>query len=219
MNNQKMKRRLVNAGFKVTSATPDWVYSYDYDDYKKFLEEYPETTDDIVIDEREEGKFFTLTPEAAKELQRTYKVFTSREQAEKRFEGVKEWVEKTISEILVEELGIDPKDLEVEAKYDEELGAKFYRVYPKYKGKSLPKIELDSLYYRGDEGAEMSEAAKSWPWAAWLGIDDSPFYSSEWYDDYIFDHASQWFEEAPTEDGISYEMKSYIDTVKDQILE
>lgn len=60
--------------------------------------------------------------------------------------------------------------------------------------------DMDERYHTQSsyqfEEAVMEDAAENWNWAAWLGIPESPFYDTEWFEAYAERERNMWFAEA-----------------------
>lgn len=157
-------------------------------DVQKMIEEYG-LSDDVII-EGEEAKEAKLKPEIAQDLADTRELFRSRKTADGRFDSMPEEVKQMVQAIGKE---VSPNfAFEVEASLQESNDAYSFDVTLK-KGSS--EDELSILYYSYEPGIQLSEGASSWNWAAWLGLEESPFYDSDMSDDYDYDSASTAMEE------------------------
>ena len=148
-----------------------------------------------------------LKDKVAQDLVHSHKVFITQEEGEKR---LKSWVEgeKGAIEKLVHK--INPK-IEVEVSTPDTgsyYGSNAYGagITLTLDGES-EEIEPSGYYYTYDEGATIGDAAMSWDWAAWLGIEESPFYDQDWADAYSYDNATQWFSEAGSIEGSEHDIE------------
>ena len=157
--------------------------------WEAFADRYRDTDKDIdsYVVPAGEGQV-KLTPKLAKELKRTYKVFTDGKATDKyekeNLAMAKEVVNKVIKEVC-DEVGVSPKKV----TYKISLG-EGDKVLIKYAGETL---DLDGLYYYTDEDARegVSDSFESWEWLALLGDETSPFFSDSFLDGYVETQAAQ----------------------------
>jgi hypothetical protein len=144
------------------------------------------------VDENGE-KQAKLKPGAVRELSRTKNLFKSRKYADARLEEAKEALAENTRTYLKKFAGKKAKKFEVKVREDD--GQDYYalKVDLKYDGQE-ETLEPGNLFYQYSGNEQMGEYAqhgsygKDKPnWAAWLGMDDSPFGSTEFCDDYEFD--------------------------------
>lgn len=170
--------------------------SFDYTDkIKKFVEEYKLQND---IDIKQSGSEYTakLTPQTAEELKRVSDLFIHENKyKEERIETVENGIKQEILEKfkskfkgVTDELQIDVGVVEgfdnhYSVRVDLKLGDEEYEFSP------------EALSYSGDAFELIGDAATNWNWAAWLGIEDSPFYDEAFVDAYSDDTLSQALEQ------------------------
>jgi hypothetical protein len=163
------------------------------DKVSKFLEQY-DLMGDIELIELAEGQdedeqMAKLKPEVAAKLESTYNLFISEEHADKRFaqaeEGVKEWVEEHLKKLKADILTFD-----IELKTPGRYMGEAYSFYITLKDPNEHEEEVPVLHYSYEAGLNLAEYAEQEAWAAFLGIDDSPFYDSDFVDAYDVDNAS-----------------------------
>jgi len=148
-----------------------------------------------------------LTAKAAKELDRSYKIFTSGEHATENFNAVetilKEEAEKAIKKVAgdkAKDFKVDV-NLHVEDRYVVYDGAAAV-VEVSYQDDSK---DIDSVYYKGVDET-VGDTITSWPeWAFWLMDDESPLKSDTF--------VSAWRENEIA--SALHELLSYDEQIKD----
>lgn len=163
----------------LAAKTPDFSTSFDETQYKEFLDTYK------LHNEVSQGK---LTKKVQKDLARTYTLFTSRKPAEDYLKGAKESWKAGFGEVIKKvatKMGIHPRGVKIETDFNYDLKNSSHNssvITVSYKGKSEEFSIMEGSY---DVDAQMGDAASNWSWAAWLGIEDSPFFDQDWKDAYI----------------------------------
>ena len=145
-------------------------------------------SEDLDMSGEGEAKTAKLKPAVAEKLAKTSNTFKSREYAEERLEGMEESIKSMILEIGKEV----SKDFEFAVDVymqDSNYGNPAYSYEVKL-SKGSTEQELSILYYTYEPGIAIGEAAGSWDWAAWLGLEESPFYDDSFSDDYDYDQMS-----------------------------
>lgn len=147
-----------------------------------------------------------LTPKAAKELDRSYKIFTSGEHATENLNAVETILKEESEKAIKKAAGAKAKDFKV--KVDSHIEDRYVAydggsavVQISYKDDSK---DIDSVYTKMDN--VMGDAITSWPeWAFWLMDDASPLKS----DTFI----SAWKENEIASN--LHELLSYDEQIKD----
>jgi hypothetical protein len=197
----KMKLNTLKLGQTtvVKASKPNFHEEFDYEDYSGFLAKY-ELEGEVDLFGGDEGSYekFKLHKGTAEKLAQSYKVFMDRTHAEKRF---KQWVEAEQEAIQKLVSKVNSK-IKVEVTEPEESQDNSYssEIYLRL-GSERKEYEPQGYYYKFDPAAQMDDALNSWDWARWLGDDESPFFDQDWVDAYMYDSASQWYEEAASFEG------------------
>lgn len=177
---------------------------------RAFLDEYDLWTDVKVVREDEYGdEYAVLNPEVQKELAKTMTTFYELNTHDELDDTA-----KAIEEEVLKELKKISPDVECSWGENSRLGYIYMQVdvYMRDENGDLfsETFEPSGLYY--NDGETMYDAAKNWNWAAWLGIDDSPFYDRAWERAYLLDDANRYFGEVEL-----HEINVMEDWVLDQI--
>ena len=225
MNSKKMKRRLVNAGFKVVAS-----YDEDFeltDSLKSDLEKYGFMDDIELLGEEDDEVKAKLKPEVVKELERTYKTFLDYPTEKDLGDAKKHVEEKTLQflEINYPEYnwGVAVSDRIQDRYVGSSSGALFIEIslYNDSGARVAKKtLEPGSLYYTGEEFAD----TPSWSWLYWLAYDNSPFEDSGFREAYEYDQivraleqfASTAWQESDLESEIEKEAKTLIEKYKEK---
>lgn len=176
-----------------------------------FLKEYAhhDSVASVSIRTEDGDRFGYISPETLRELERVQNLFEGRKYAEKRFIEAASRVERAVQDIL-SQLGKSSTDANFKNAANKVKISTKHRHDDRYVGSNNSSIsvqisgigaadhliddsdiEHDSLYYRGGDGGEViSDAAQSFDWAAWLGDERSPYFSSDFLEGYLFDQAS-----------------------------
>lgn len=212
-----MFKTKVEAKYQIVAIeTPDFKESYEYKDYQKFIDEY-KLGGDIV--KTEDGKF-VLAEKVQQDLERSYKLFITYKPAEEYLNSAKEvWANQFWKVIkgIATKMGVEPKGIKVETDFTYDLDStgsyNESKISVKYNGKTE---EWNIAGGHIDMGALIGENAKEWNWVAWLGIEDSPFYTQSWLESYKATENANRIEEFGyyfPESGIRHEL---IDWLKKQ---
>jgi hypothetical protein len=144
------------------------------------------------VDENGE-KQAKLKSAAAQKLVSTQKLFGSRKYANERLEEAKLALAENTKTYLKKYAGKKANKFEVKVIEDDRQDYYALKVELKYDGQE-ETLEPANLFYQYDSNTQVAEYAdhgsygKNEPnWAAWLGMDDSPFGSTEFCDDYEYD--------------------------------
>jgi len=185
------------------------------EEISRFIEEYDliddiEPVGDAPYPELGVGKEYRLKSEVASELKSTLEAFTM-EEANTKIEAWRRNEERKLRKLLAEHFPEEewPK-ISVSVEVPDEIsylywGAKIVFSHPKVEEDGV--YEPEGYYFRLDPDSLIQEAAENW--AAWLGIEDSPFYSESFVDGYIYDQISNWLSEAGSfEDEIDEVIKA-----------
>jgi hypothetical protein len=161
--------------FELTRKVDGFVAHYKQGEMIELLKE-------VSADGEKEAK---LKPHAAKKLKRTEDLFNSRKYAEERLKESKGLLEDTVKEHLKLK-GAQKIKFEVEVSDDDTLSMSIKFTL----GDIEETLEPSSLYVPSDDQQVFEQAqygSSEVNWAAWLGVDGSPFYSQEWADAYNYD--------------------------------
>jgi len=174
--------------------------------YRDFIKQYNLSDEIEFVEEDEFGeKLYKVKDIVFSELQRTYSIFTNGDQASERIDSAMKYYEDIVKD-YVKSIGVDAI---VKADMDEVHGYYAITVDIEYNGDVLT-LEPEGAFYP-DEDSDIEEAANSWSWAAWLGVDGSPLFSYEFLDAYEYDRMSQYFEQGP-------DNEDWLEDLKDKIL-
>lgn len=165
---------------------------------KKFVDEYKlaKDFDKKKIDGDEEGK---LKQNVAQELLRTSTLFIHENKyKEERLQSVKDGVRAEVMGLFkAKNPGIKVMpEIEVDISHDSVSDQEFWDVKLVMSlGNSDVEKDLESLRYSANPAENISDAAESYDWCAWLGIPESPFFDDAFVDEYAEDQASQAIEQ------------------------
>ena len=162
---------------------------------ERFLDRYGLEGDYEIISEEDDEIIARLTRNVANELKRTYDLFLSGREADRRFARFESDLKNEILKFIRSTWKDIGRDIDIDVYKDQRLDYIAYTI-ELVLDRASEVVEPRGLFYQADTGADIDDAASSFEWAAWLGIDDSPFYSGDWVDAYGYDQASLWFEEA-----------------------
>ena len=165
-----------------------------------FIAEYKLGGDIEMLPEVDESgeKQAKLKPSVAKELKRTYDLFMSEKYAEERLEKAKESIKKQVKDLIKKVAKKYASKIEVEVREDD--GQDYYalKIELELDGQE-ETIEPSNFYYSYEPGLAIHEAAQYGSskinWAAWLGMDASPFGDTSFVDSYDKDSMSTAFDQ------------------------
>jgi len=177
-------------GFQGSRTAEDYSKAFDLDKtLEKFIEKY-KLANEIDIEDKDGEKSAKIKPEVAEKLARTFNLFESEEYAEKRKTESAESLKGAVLEMAKE---IDPKSesfLTVDVRFEEgDDNTGWMKV--SIEDAAGESTDLEVLSYKGDPVESLSEGAESWTWAAWLGVEGSPFFEEDFVDSYGVDTMSQ----------------------------
>ncbi|MFA5999858.1 MAG: hypothetical protein WC783_02665 [Candidatus Paceibacterota bacterium] len=177
--------------------------------YRSFINQYNLEDEIEFVEEDEFGEeLYKVKDSVFAELQRTYELFISRDKADERINNVMVHYENKVMQYLLS-LGVNKQVASVEAIFSEHMGSSISVIIKHINGEELT-LEPSNAFYDGE--INISDAAASWSWAAWLGIDGSPLFTDEFLYAYGYDEVSMWFEEVEEGDWLEeaeYDIKDF----------
>lgn len=188
----------------------EWLYeTFEIDeDNDRFLGEHAITDGNYeIVETLENGdKIAKLKPEVAKDLERTYNLFTSYKPHDEYEEEACKSLVHLYSEAF-KELGQNPDDYEFECDISEDrlggVGA-YVTIKNKKDGYSV-NHEPHGFYYNTGDMEHIYDGMQDWNWLAWLAHHDSPLYRDEFREAYAETEVMNWMSEIiGTSDGFMY---------------
>lgn len=180
---------------KVTAVAEDYMADLRQDfeitpAIDKFLEEYKLANQVDILEEglheddieEDTVKFGRLKPEYIDKLAKTKETFFEGNHAQEHRESIESGMVQTINEVIKETVPNLVGGLSVSADVIEKTDSSYVDV--RLTDASGEEYEFQPLYHTQESGLALAEGASSWDWAAWFGIESSPFYDTSFVEAY-----------------------------------